>query len=38
MSTADILEYLGLLIGAWSLGFTGGWSARILKRAVDSTH
>lgn len=38
MTWTEVLEIISYLIGAWVLGFTGGWWIRILKRAIDSTY
>jgi hypothetical protein len=38
MNWDEVLQILGWLVGAWSLGFTGGWLLRILKRGAESTH
>lgn len=37
MTAADLLEFFGLLFGAWSLGFCGGYTITAFKRAVDAS-
>jgi hypothetical protein len=37
MSAGDIAEYIGMLMGAWSLGFTGGYLLTKFRDAMNAT-
>ena len=37
MSAGDLLEFFGLLFGAWSFGFCSGATITYFKRAVDAS-
>lgn len=35
MTGAEIAEFLGMLVAAWVVGFTGGYIFTVFKRAFD---
>lgn len=35
MTASEIAEFFGFLVGAWGLGFTGGYLFTTFKNAID---
>jgi hypothetical protein len=35
MTTIEAAEYIGLILGSWSIGFCAGYLITVFKRAAD---
>lgn len=35
MTSAEAVLYIGLMFGAWSIGFAGGYLLTVFKRAME---